>query len=623
MRLHAILISALLLIPVISPQSDPVIFAPSFIGPEPFAVLLNTKAFPAGTKVRAALFNGERTCSRIWNGGKWVSSDSPWADMPAVSERIFVRFYPYSNSTLESVSSLRIRFRVDNRTTDWIEKDIEPVVGGTLEGYAERDGRPAENEEIRVYKGNELFAMALSEQNPVYDFEGRGYFRISLPPGSYYLRYGNKNMPFIIRRNETTSINAEAKKLRINELFFRGAKEWIELRAFEPVSMDGWCITDRDNFNLTLGGDLKAGELYMIDLFSIYGKAVMTDTGDDLLLIDDFGRAADFLGYGSSGYVDPPPAGFSVLDIICADGESIALINGSYVPSKPTRGLPNDLEIRKEFSYEKAEPFLSPGDSFDRVMSLLSSAKERVYISTYTFGSLPVYQSLLDLRKNGVDVRLILGQKSPIELRLPSVIATKPLNHAKYAIIDDLFLIGSENFDENGLPAMGGNRGWWILLRGSDIDLCNLFALDWNNALGEPVIPCLKAAGAASARGKLLLSPENSFPELISLIDSARQEIYAEQLYITNKDIIRALKSATDRGVRVTIVLDDRNALAIEGAAILSRESIHNKGMIVDGSTVLVSSINMSDESIFENREVGVLISDGGVAKYFYANRIS
>jgi hypothetical protein len=608
---------------VISPQPDPVIFAPSSIGHEPFAITLNTRAFPAGTKVRAALFNGDRACSRIWNGEKWISSDSPWAEMPAVSEKIFVKFYPYSNSTLGSVSSLRIRFRTDNKTTDWIEKDVEPVVGGAIEGYAERDGKPTENEEIRVYKGDELFALSISEQNPIYDFEGRGYFRISLPPGSYYLHYGDKSIPFTIRRNETTSINAEAKKLRINELFFQGAKEWIELRAFEPVSMDGWCITDRDNFNLSLNEDLKTGELYMIDLFSIYGKAVMTDTGDDLMLIDDFGRAADFLGYGSSGYVDPPPEGFSVLNSTCEDGESIALINGSYVPSKPTRGLPNDLEIRKGFSYEKAEPFLSPGDSFDRVMSLFGSARERVYISTYTFGSLPVYQSLLDLRKNGVDVRLILGQKSPIELELPSVIATKPLNHAKYAIIDDLFLIGSENFDENGLPAMGGNRGWWILLRGSDIDLHNLFALDWNNALGEPMISCLEPAGAASAKGKLLLSPENSFTELISFIDSARQEIYAEQLYITNEDIIRALKRAMDRGVGVTLIIDDRNALIIEGATILSRKGIHNKGMIVDSSTVLISSINMSDESIFENREVGVLISDGGVAKYFYANRIS
>jgi len=59
-------------------------------------------------------------------------------------------------------------------------------------------------------------------------------------------------------------------------------------------------------------------------------------------------------------------------------------------------------------------------------MGLLASAKERVYISTYKFSSLPVYYSLLDLQKNGADVRLILGQESSISLEVPYVIARKP-----------------------------------------------------------------------------------------------------------------------------------------------------------------------------------------------------
>lgn len=524
MRLFIFIISAMFLssLHAAPSESEPIVFSPSFIGSEPFIIILNTEIFAQDTKVRAALFNGERTCSRIWNGEKWAHSDALWAEMPNISEKIFVRFYPYSDSALDSVKSLRIRFRVNNKSTDWIEKEVK-VAGGLLEGYAELGGKPLENEEIRVYKGNELFAMALSEQNPVYDFEGRGYFRISLPPGSYYLEYREKSIPFIIKNNEITQINTETNDVRINEVMYVG-KEWIELKSSEPVPLDGWYITDRDYFNITLSGEISG--LKLIDLFSLYDKAVLIDTGDDLTLVDDFGRVVDFIAYGSSRYVDPLPPGFSTLNVVCAEGESIALINGSYRVARATRGMPNDIEIRKEFSYDRAEPFLSPDDSFDRVMSLLEGAEEWVYISTYKFSSLPVYYALLDLQEKGVDVKLIMGQESPIDLKIPHVIAGKPLNHAKYAIIDDLSLVSSENFDENGLPVAEGNRGWWILFEGSDIDLYNLFALDWNNASGALMSFNPGFAAAGSIKGaKLLLTPDNSFLEIMNLINSAQKSM--------------------------------------------------------------------------------------------------
>ncbi|MFW9846688.1 MAG: phospholipase D-like domain-containing protein, partial [Candidatus Thorarchaeota archaeon] len=43
----------------------------------------------------------------------------------------------------------------------------------------------------------------------------------------------------------------------------------------------------------------------------------------------------------------------------------------------------------------------------------------------------------------------------------------------------------------------------------------------------------------------------------------------------------------------------------------------HNKGIIVDGRLVLVSSINYSDESIGDNREAGVIIENQDVAQWY------
>jgi cardiolipin synthase len=46
-------------------------------------------------------------------------------------------------------------------------------------------------------------------------------------------------------------------------------------------------------------------------------------------------------------------------------------------------------------------------------------------------------------------------------------------------------------------------------------------------------------------------------------------------------------------------------------------QSIHNKGVIVDGDRVLISSINWNDNSPSFNREAGVILEHPGVAGYY------
>jgi len=185
MRIILLLIVLMFLPFSVPAEGEQIIFAPAFMGEEPSAVLMNVSSFPEGTKVRIALFSGDKICSRIWNGNKWVSSNSSWAEMPEVSDRIFVVFYPYSDCVMGSVTSLRIRFRTGDKTTDWIERSLTPVSlqqgAGVLEGYAEANGKPLENEEVRIYRNGELFAVALTEENLIYDIGGKGHFRITLP----------------------------------------------------------------------------------------------------------------------------------------------------------------------------------------------------------------------------------------------------------------------------------------------------------------------------------------------------------------------------------------------------------------------------------------------------------
>jgi phosphatidylserine/phosphatidylglycerophosphate/cardiolipin synthase-like enzyme len=45
--------------------------------------------------------------------------------------------------------------------------------------------------------------------------------------------------------------------------------------------------------------------------------------------------------------------------------------------------------------------------------------------------------------------------------------------------------------------------------------------------------------------------------------------------------------------------------------------TLHNKGMIIDNTTVLISSINWNEQSVRKNREAGVLIENKEIAKYY------
>ncbi len=45
--------------------------------------------------------------------------------------------------------------------------------------------------------------------------------------------------------------------------------------------------------------------------------------------------------------------------------------------------------------------------------------------------------------------------------------------------------------------------------------------------------------------------------------------------------------------------------------------NVHNKAMIVDNKTVLISSINWNENSVTRNRESGIIIKNSEIAKYY------
>lgn len=261
----------------------------------------------------------------------------------------------------------------------------------------------------------------------------------------------------------------------------------------------------------------------------------------------------------------------------------------------------------------------------------------------------------------------------PVRLMGTGTAAHPPyrFDHAKYLVADrSRVLVTSENFKSHGFPEAGisGNRGWGVVL--DDEGLADYFIWVYSHDVGGAWTgPAEIARGREEEPGRKpyrvefppysfmnatvtpVLAPDTS-GLVLDLIKSSAVSLDIEQAYITNESdgtfnpFLEAALEAARRGVRVRVLLDSSyyaveedadndelvltiNRLAAAGGlpvearcADLERnnlEKIHNKGMIIDGNKVLVSSINWNTNSPQFNREAGVIIEHPGVAAYFSA----
>src|SRR5688572_12068884 len=125
---------------------------------------------------------------------------------------------------------------------------------------------------------------------------------------------------------------------------------------------------------------------------------------------------------------------------------------------------------------------------------------------------------------------------------------------------------------------------------------------------------------------------------VLALIQSARKTLYLQFQYMhptsdsadrgfTN--LVDAVAAAVRRKVDVGIICSqfENTPQYVElmherglSGVLRVQDRVHNKGLVVDSKTVLVSSQNWSAQGVLQNRDAGVIIGHAGIAQYFEAN---
>ena len=119
---------------------------------------------------------------------------------------------------------------------------------------------------------------------------------------------------------------------------------------------------------------------------------------------------------------------------------------------------------------------------------------------------------------------------------------------------------------------------------------------------------------------------------IANLISKAEESIYVQAYGFTSGEIAKALINASNRGVKVRVLLDKSNIgakyskmrdLRKAGIEVLIDEVsgiAHNKIIIIDASLVITGSFNFTTSADIRNTENVIIIKDKQVAQRYLQN---
>lgn len=305
------------------------------------------------------------------------------------------------------------------------------------------------------------------------------------------------------------------------------------------------------------------------------------------------------------------------------------------------------------------EPLIDGDQAFPAMLAAIDEAARSVFVSSYIFDTdgsgTGVIERLAAARRRGVDVRVVVdgvGQfyswpRAPRRLRaagirtavflpprlLPPRLSINLRNHHKILVVDGhtAFTGGLNIGDRHVLgenPGKNAVADLHFRLRGPGaLQLENEFLRTWEFVTGTPEPPApVSACPAGDIHTRVLTDgPDDHLDQITQLLSAtlstARESIVIMTPYfLPPREIIGALQAASLRGVRVTLVLPERNNLPYvhwatrnmlweilyQGVEVFYQPPpfAHSKLFVVDDRYAMVGSSNWDARSLRLNFEL-------------------
>ncbi len=282
-------------------------------------------------------------------------------------------------------------------------------------------------------------------------------------------------------------------------------------------------------------------------------------------------------------------------------------------------------ESNKILFEENVEIFIQPNEGRTPLLNLIESAVKSIDLEIYNFADKEVQDALIEAKKRGVNVRVIIEQEVFGGLSQNSITKERlnrygidivwdnrvyVFTHSKFLIIDGkTALIMTMNITKS---AFTENREFGVIVKNKATvaELSRVFQADWERRPYRP------------KKSSLVVSPESSRVKLESLLSCAKKEVL---MYVPSMDDARLkaiIKKLSQKGVKVYCITgnpasDETNKYLLSelkgygvNAGFITSPFVHAKVIVVDRAICYLGSINFTTNSIDNNREVGIIISD-------------
>lgn len=265
--------------------------------------------------------------------------------------------------------------------------------------------------------------------------------------------------------------------------------------------------------------------------------------------------------------------------------------------------------------------FVEPAAGVAPVVRLIDGARRSVDVEVYLLTERDVLAALERAQARGVSVRVMLephpygggaGNREAFDRLAGDRIAVKPTRHRfkytheKAIVVDDaVALISTANFTHS---AFTHNREYGYVDRApQDVrEIAAIFTADWQR---QPVTPSVP---------RLVVAPDNARTKLLALIRSATRTLRVQDEACSDPEVIAALQDRMRAGVAVTVQLQEAREvkrLAQKGLPVrrMRGHYLHAKAIVADDARAYVGSVNLTENSLDHNRELGILLDDPAI----------
>ena len=525
-------------------------------------------------------------------------------------------------------------------------------------------------------KDGEFFSLANPSQNAisivnwtVSDGEGT----VTFPGGSAIPKMGEitvaRNVSRFIEQNGVSpGFSISPNPFGIRTLLARGtfrlanSGDEIVLYDDEQNAVDAVAFGSSDGSGIPAGGWQGAsvpspGRSRMLVRQSVEGKLIDSDSSADWLAIRDFRP-------GQSSFT-PFETQAKVTCLLMPDHSDVIIDR--------LKGARTSLSICS-YEFDSWQVYSALNQSLEHgvKVSLLLERSPAGGISNRSAWLLS------ELDKRGAEIHFM---RSPID---KDSVRRYSYVHSKYVVIDGYSsIVLSENLVYNVFDTeLGkGNRGWAAIVESSKFasSLLSIFHSDTDERFQDVSgfdmpVPRLQPPGTvtdmphrvvgtipvtANCGVKLYAFPDctGRTTAIQDILNSAQSSFFAELFYADTSwntpmlgeiasPMLAEAASLAGRAEEFFVCLDnnslfssgnDRNAQAVEflSAAIPGEcgeaqvgfppgnapfDIVHNKGMVLDHRLSWISSVNWNYESSCANREIGLLVDDPAVARFFEAS---